>query len=214
MQSNITLQRANWNKQMSVYFFLRQHIRLTFIRILESSIKNTTMRSRLLLSIVALLFADSANGIFLYGISSGPLPCQIKNYQIFLANLPWRKLEKGEMKDAEAYKVRSEQCQKFHDFSNNCTKPPSFCGGNDMKMYNFAGCIVLGDKLYKDGAYAGDLTADDSAELDSFNKDLAEFNRKQSLERLPKDTPFLRPLGIPPPGASRPPMPPDFCRQQ
>uniref|UniRef100_F1LDH5 Major pepsin inhibitor 3 n=1 Tax=Ascaris suum TaxID=6253 RepID=F1LDH5_ASCSU len=57
------------------------------------------------------------------------------------------------MKEAESYKARLEECQKIHDFSNNCTKPPSFCGGNDIKMYNFAGCIVLGNKLYKNGEH-------------------------------------------------------------
>ncbi|KHN80796.1 Major pepsin inhibitor 3 [Toxocara canis] len=151
--------------------------------------------------------------MFLFGTSSGPMPCVVKDSQIFLANLPWRKLRPDEVEEGEAYMARVEECHKKHDFSVVCTQPPEFCGGSDLKLYNFAGCVVLGNKLYKNGAYVRDLTASDEAELDTFNSNMAEFNKKQAEEPIATNPQRVMPIGVPPPGAPRPPLPPAFCRQ-
>ncbi|VDK59171.1 unnamed protein product [Anisakis simplex] len=177
------------------------------------------MRTLLLFSsiLIVLCSFNGANGIFLYGMSSGPLPCTLKNGEIYLGNLPWRTLEENEKEEGEAYQKRLEDCHKKNDFSANCTQPPAFCGGSSLKMYTFPQCIILGQKLYKKEKFVRELTDADKAELNRFNENVekfktkeAEFEKKVAAEPPRKIQPPLL-LGVLRPGAPVPPQPPKFC---
>nr|pir pepsin inhibitor 3 - pig roundworm [Ascaris suum]1F32_A Chain A, MAJOR PEPSIN INHIBITOR PI-3 [Ascaris suum]1F34_B Chain B, MAJOR PEPSIN INHIBITOR PI-3 [Ascaris suum] len=148
---------------------------------------------------------------FLFSMSTGPFICTVKDNQVFVANLPWTMLEGDDIQVGKEFAARVEDCTNVkHDMAPTCTKPPPFCGPQDMKMFNFVGCSVLGNKLFIDQKYVRDLTAKDHAEVQTFREKIAAFEEQQ--ENQPPSSGM--PHGAVPAGGLSPPPPPSFCTVQ
>nr|P19400.2 RecName: Full=Major pepsin inhibitor 3; Short=PI-3; Flags: Precursor [Ascaris suum]CAA12072.1 pepsin inhibitor [Ascaris suum] len=165
----------------------------------------------LILSLASLWTSSIAYSQFLFSMSTGPFICTVKDNQVFVANLPWTMLEGDDIQVGKEFAARVEDCTNVkHDMAPTCTKPPPFCGPQDMKMFNFVGCSVLGNKLFIDQKYVRDLTAKDHAEVQTFREKIAAFEEQQ--ENQPPSSGM--PHGAVPAGGLSPPPPPSFCTVQ
>uniref|UniRef100_A0A0M3J5D8 Pepsin-I3 domain-containing protein n=1 Tax=Anisakis simplex TaxID=6269 RepID=A0A0M3J5D8_ANISI len=107
----------------------------------------------------------------------------------------------------------------LHNYSTDCTQPPAFCPQFTMKMYNFPGCTILGNKLYKNSEFVRDLNAQDVQQLKQFIAENAEYQSNETAFNLenannPEYQRAILMAGNVPvsfPGAPQPPSPPQFC---
>ncbi|VDM37059.1 unnamed protein product [Toxocara canis] len=145
------------------------------------------------------------------GMKKGNNSCGVfKDNQVFLADLPWKTLSGNDIQAGIDYQRRRDDCLKVkHDPTPACTNPPPFCESHGLKLYNFAGCSVLGNKLFKDQQYLRDLTAQDKEALKAFDAKVADYQKQQENAPLPPKPPVG--FGILPPNGPRPPMPPNLC---
>uniref|UniRef100_A0A0M3JAH0 Pepsin-I3 domain-containing protein n=1 Tax=Anisakis simplex TaxID=6269 RepID=A0A0M3JAH0_ANISI len=122
-----------------------------------------------------------SNCIFLYGSSTGPFVCKVVGDQVFLANLPWAKVQDSDKAAAEEYMKRYDNCMNVvHQMTPDCLKPPEFCSPSVDKMFNFAGCVVLGNKVFSDMKYLHDLTPDQQTQLNGFIEKQKEYDAAQT----------------------------------